>query len=399
VAKTGKSVRPLVAHVIQRFAVGGLENGLANLINHMPQERYRHAIVCLTKYTEFKERLLDTNIPVIALNKAAGQDFGVHLRFRRVLRLLKPDIVHTRNISALEFQITAALGGVRHRIHGEHGRDIFDMDGRSFKYNAFRKGIRPVVQHYTAVSKDLAGWLTTTIGVKSERVTQIYNGVDCEKFRPRENGRGFVGPNSFLTSDSFVVGSVGRMEAVKDQLTLARAFIHWMKTDGEARRRARLVIIGDGSLRQPVLELLRQAHVEELAWLPGERDDVPDLMRALDLFVLPSLREGISNTILEAMATSLPVVATRVGGTPELIAENVTGMMVPPADPRAMAEAIQAYFRDPQKRMEHGREGCLKVKSCFSMDAMVVGYLNVYDSVLFHRGDATQRKSQQTPIE
>jgi glycosyltransferase involved in cell wall biosynthesis len=143
-----------------------------------------------------------------------------------------------------------------------------------------------------------------------------------------------------------------------------------------------LVIIGNGSLRSPTLELLRSAGIEDLAWLPGERDDVPELMRAMDLFVLPSLREGISNTILEAMATGLAVVATRVGGNPELIIEERTGSMVPPQDPEALAKAMGSYFNDPNKAAAHGQNGRRRIDSSFSMAAMVEGYLRVYDAVL-----------------
>ena len=130
-------------------------------------------------------------------------------------------------------------------------------------------------------------------------------------------------------------------------------------------------MVGDGSLRQPALELLRSAHVEDLAWLAGERDDVPELMRAMDLFVLPSLREGISNTILEAMATGLPVVATRVGGNPELVDAGNTGELVPHSDPVSMAGAIDGYFRKPEKALKHGTQGRYRVETKFSIEAMV----------------------------
>ena len=193
--------------------------------------------------------------------------------------------------------------------------------------------------------------------VAAKRVTQIYNGVDTERFRMRLGSRPALGPQGFISSDSFVIGTVGRMEPVKDQLTLIRAFIHIVQTSYEARKRLRLVMIGDGSLRPPAMELLRDARVEDLAWLPGERDDVPELMRFMDLFVLPSLREGISNTILEAMASGLPVVATRVGGNPELVEAGNTGEFVPHSDPVSMAHAIDSYLREPEKGLKHGTHG------------------------------------------
>ena len=380
-----------MAHVIFRLAIGGLENGLVNLINNMPPKRYRHCIICISESTAFKGRLQGKEIPVIELKKQPGHDFGVYVRFRRILHELKPDIVHTRNLPALEFQCVAALSGIKGRVHGEHGWDMYDLEGRNKKYNMLRKVFRPFVQHYIPVSRDLERWLIGTIGIAPRRVSQIYNGVKADRFYPCTHGRQSIGPAGFMDDESFVLGTVGRMEAVKDQLTLARAFVQWLKADSEVKRRARLVMIGDGSCRQEVLNFLQKAHAEDLAWLPGERNDVAEIMRGLDLFVLPSLREGISNTILEAMATGLPIVATRVGGNPELISENQNGLMVPPSDPTAMLKAIQPYFLDPRLRRSHGSEGRRKVESFFSMDAMVAGYLEVYDSVL----DPTARQNAQ----
>ena len=373
---------PLVAHVIGRLAVGGLENGLVNLINHMPRERYRHAIICLTDSTEFKTRIQSNDVAVIELNKAPGQDLRVHARLWNVLRQLRPDIVHTRNLPALECQLTAALAGVRGRIHGEHGRDMYDLDGTNFKYNALRRVMHLFIHRYIAVSRNLADWLVNTVKVPRQRVTQIYNGVESEKFRPRKGPREAVGPGGFCSSESFVVGTVGRMEPVKDQLTFVRAFIHLLCEDTDLGPRMRLILVGDGSLREQALDLLRQAQAEKLAWLPGERSDIPEIMRAMDLFVLPSIREGISNTILEAMASGLPVIATDVGGNPELLAPGKTGMFVPPSDPIALAGAIRSYFEDAEKRSEHGAAGRIRIENEFTMAAMVDGYLKTYDVIM-----------------
>jgi glycosyltransferase involved in cell wall biosynthesis len=172
------------------------------------------------------------------------------------------------------------------------------------------------------------------------------------------------------------------MEAVKDQLTLVAAFLHLLREAPDLRERLRLVMVGDGSLRAQALQMLREAQAEQLAWLPGERDNIPEIMRNLDLFILPSLREGISNTILEAMASGLPVVATNVGGNPELMRDGETGLLVPPADPIAIANAVRLYLENPQKQRNHGMAGRRIVEKQFSLGAMVDGYLSVYDAVL-----------------
>lgn len=377
-----KKQPPLVVHVIHRLDVGGLENGLVNLINHMPPERYRHAIVCLTDYSNFSERIQRKGVPIIALHKRAGQDFGLYRRLWEVFRKLRPAIVHTRNLATLECLVPAALAGVPGRIHGEHGRDIYDLDGSSFKYKLLRRAIRPLIHHHIAVSTDLAAWLVRTAAVGAERVTQIHNGVDMRRFQPRLDRRPPFGPEGFAPEGTWVVGTIGRMQAVKDQLTLVRAFLYLIDHEPDARKRLRLVIVGDGPLREESLHLLREGGAEHLAWLPGERNDIPQIMQCLDLFVLPSLAEGISNTILEAMAAGLPVVATRVGGNPELVQEGETGRLVPPSDPERMAEAIWTYFNDPQQRASHGQAARKKVEGRFSLEAMVNRYLSVYDTVL-----------------
>ena len=142
------------------------------------------------------------------------------------------------------------------------------------------------------------------------------------------------------------------------------------------------MIVGDGNSRLECLEMLRAADAEALAWLPGERADIPQLMRAMDLFVLPSLGEGISNTILEAMSTGLPVVATSVGGNAELVTDGVTGMLVPPDDPNAIMRAVERYYRNLDQLAAHGRAARQQIETRFSIEAMTQGYIRVYDKAL-----------------
>lgn len=377
---------PLVAHIIHRLDVGGLENGLINIINHTPENRYRHVIICMTDYNPaFRARIRREGVECYALHKREGKDLGVYLRLWRLLRQLRPDIVHTRNLSALEAQLPAALAGVPVRVHGEHGRDMHDIDGTNRKYNLLRRAFRPLVDRYIPLSRDLEQWLRNQVEVPGKKIVHICNGVDSELFHPAQSGRKLLPLEGFADKDSIVIGTLGRMQTVKDQLTLVRAFLLLLERLPGARGRLRLALIGDGPLRAEAQELLRQAGALDLCWLPGSRDDTPHLLRCLDIFVLPSLAEGISNTILESMASGLPVVATRVGGNPELVKENHTGTLVPPNDAPAMADALQSYIEDPQMMRRHGEEGRRRVEEEFSLTHMVERYMAVYDALLLEK--------------
>src|SRR5262249_44673352 len=140
--------------------------------------------------------------------------------------------------------------------------------------------------------------------------------------------------------------------------------------------------VGEGAVGGGAWWLLRGAGAEPLAWLPGERAGVPEIMRALDLFVLPSLAEGISNTILEAMASGLPVVATTVGGNPELVEDGVTGTLVAPGDPQGMAAALRVYAESADLCRRRGQAALATIEERFRMDAMMSAYLSVYDNLL-----------------
>ncbi len=374
---------PLVVHVIYRLGIGGLENGLVNLINTMPASAYRHAIVCLKDSTDFQQRLTRADVHVYSLNKQDGQGWGSFLAFYSLLKQLKPMIVHTRNLSAIEYQIPAVLAGVKHRVQGEHGWDVFDPDGSNVKYQWVRRLIKPLIHRFIPLSKHLESYLTDKIHVDQSKITRICNGVDTEVFYPLSGQKTpLVGcPYEFKTNE-LIIGTVGRMHSVKDQLTLVKSFISVCARVPAVRQKIKLFIAGDGPLREQAIDLLAEQQLSENAWLPGERGDVAEFMRRLDIFVLPSQTEGISNTILEAMATGLPVIATNVGGNPELVDNGNTGLLTPAGDIQGMADKILDYIHNQEKRQQHGRKALQRVSSEFSLQAMVARYQSVYDSFL-----------------
>ena len=372
----------LIAHVVYHFGTGGMENGMVHLFNHLPPERFRHVVISLTGHGDFRNRITAQDVAFHDLGKRPGQDYSWMPRLYRLLRELRPAILHTRNLNALEAQFVGASFGVRGRVHGEHGRDMSDLAGHNWKYNLLRRGAKRVVHRYIAVSQDLEHWLRHTVHVPARRISQIYNGVDQDRFQPRGGEpRPTLGPAGFFAGATCVIGSVGRMAAVKDFPTLTQAFIRLCQqcTDPAGLR---LIIVGDGPARAECQALVDAAGLSGQTCFPGDRADTPDWLRAFDLFVLPSLGEGISNTILEAMATGLPVLATRVGGTPELVEEGNNGTMWAPGDVNGLAALLADYAADPARRQQEGIAGRARIELAFSWPRTAAAYQTVYESLL-----------------
>ncbi len=369
-----------MAHVVFRFDTGGLENGIVNLINRLPPGAYRHVVIALTEVAPaFSRRIRAQGVEFIALHKPPGHAIWLYPRLWSLFRTLRPAIVHTRNLGALECQVPAMLAGVPVRIHGEHGRDIGDLDGSNKRYQRLRRLYKPFVHHYIALSRDLGAYLQAQVGVKAGRITQVYNGVDTDRFRPAGSGRQPIPGCPFGDEAGFIFGTVGRMQSVKAQTLLARAFVRALDLRPVLGQRCRLVMVGDGPLRAEAQALLDAAGVAHLAWLPGDREDVPDVMRGLDAFVLPSLAEGISNTILEAMSCALPVLATDVGGNADLVVSGKTGVLVPAGDVEALAQALMRMAEDPAGARAMGSAGREIAERRFGLSAMVTTYCDLYD--------------------
>lgn len=374
--------RPLIAHIIYSLSTGGLENGLVNIINRCPVDRYRHVIICLTTADEFATRITAEGVQVIQLHKREGHDWRCYLKLRKLLRDLRPAIIHSRNLAALEAQ-WCSLGLGARRVHGEHGREINDLDGTNWKYLNFRRVMRLLIHQYIAVSKDLEAWLLSCVGAAHSRVSHIYNGVDFGRFQA-----GTVKPLALLPAhwqgqnDIVIVGTVGRLTPVKDQQLILRAAAWVRESQPELAQKLRFMIVGDGPLLAQLQRLTDELDLTDVVWFPGDRNDVPELLATLDVFVLPSLAEGISNTILEAMASGLPVLATASGGNVELVEEGFNGALFPVGDYRALGEALLHGVNNPGQLKVLGNNAHRRVAEHFNWDKTVEAYLDVYDRLL-----------------
>ena len=372
-----------VVHVVNSLRMGGLENGLVNLINQTPENRYKHSIICLTDYDDFSKRIKVDNVAIYALHKKPGKDISWYFRLRKILKAIRPDIIHTRNLATIESHIVALLSGVKGRVHSEHGWDMHDLNGANRKYRFLRKLISPLIGRFIPLSQELESYLVDTIGVPKNKVFRICNGVDSERFIP--GTKGGVLPFDEAPDQMVVVGCIGRMQTVKDPMNLVNAFASIIRSHPESRQKLRLVMIGSGRVHEEAQETLRLSALDDIVWLPGHRDDIPNLLRQFDIFVLPSKAEGISNTILEAMSSGLPVVATRVGGNHELVEEGGNGVLVPASDRHALADAIFSYAEDRELCLKHGARSRKIIEEHFSITGMIAKYMEIYEGIAVSR--------------
>jgi sugar transferase (PEP-CTERM/EpsH1 system associated) len=376
-----------ILHVVHSLQVGGLENGLVNLLNRLDPERFKQTVCCLTSAGKFAERIRIPSVEIIELNMPAGQFRFPLVRLAKMFHRLSPNIVHTRGWPTVDAVFAARCARVSHLVHGEHGREHSDIDGNNWKRNQVRRLVGHVVDRYVIVCDFFRLWLNEMCRVKNERIVYIPNGVDTEKFRPLDCGSVLKARPSELRErfrcqlgfppDTLLIGTVGRLDPVKDFPTLMKGF----RQIKDSFSGAKLVIVGDGPVRSNLSRLGEELGLDSsLIWL-GERNDIPELLRSFDIFVQTSIFEGMSNTILEAMASSLPIIATDTGGNPEVVSNGENGILVPVGGVTELSVALQKYLSDPVLRYKHGSNSRRRAIDCFDLSLMAARYAEMYENL------------------
>jgi sugar transferase (PEP-CTERM/EpsH1 system associated) len=361
--------RPSIVQVIPTLRVGGLEKVVVRLAEHFAP-RMRQTVVAPAP-TGPVSQLFPSEVTVVAMADQRRPDRWNALRMARLFRTLQPDVVHTRNWTCIDAIVAARLAGVPIVIHGEHGREATDPEGRNAGRRRLRRLLGPLVTEFVTVSQDLARWLIEEVRIPAQKVCTIYNGVDTCRFSSdgRDGARQALG----IPDRSVAFGTVGRLDPVKDHVGLLKAFARMSAHPGIL-----LYIVGDGPCHSEVEAAVRALGLTQRVRLLGDRPDVPELLPGFDVFVLPSLGEGMSNSILEAMATGLPVVATRVGGNPELVVHEGTGLLVEPRSIDSLATALSRYVGDPALRAAHGRAARKRAEREFGLPRMLSAYDDLY---------------------
>ena len=377
-----------VLHLVHRLGAdgrtGGMEYGVIKLVNGMCGGSIV-AGVCSTRAGDPAIRsLLDPAVPYFECRGRAGNDLRLIPALWRVFRQFRPHIVHTHSWGTLiEGLVAARLARVPRVIHGEHGTLQLRGYQRLVQRVAWGRADRVL-----SVSSRLADRLAREVGFDRSRIHTIRNGVDTGRFDTA--GRAAARRDLEIGEDVVAIGTVGRLVAVKDQATLLSAFAQTFQRQSNAQ----LCLAGDGPLKDALQQQARQLGIERQVRFLGHRPDVQRVLAALDIFVLSSTSEGMSNTILEAMASGLPVVATAVGGADELVLEGKTGLLVPAGQPGLLAEALVSLAADSERRASMGRSARERALTEFSVARMIADYEKLYLALTNARRDLAAESTE-----
>jgi sugar transferase (PEP-CTERM/EpsH1 system associated) len=359
-----------IAHVTGWLHWGGKENGVVNLVNGLDPAIFENYIFTYVRGGALARRIDPARCRLIELGDKLGGDYRLYFKLAREFRRHRIHIAHTHSwATAMEGIIGAKMARVPLLIHGEHGT----MKTDTMLHIHIQRRLWRAADQVLSVSEVLRENLHKKFDFPKERIRVVTNGVDLSRFALSRNGVDYKARLG-LPANALVFGAIGRVVPVKAYPTLLQA----AKLVFHEIPQAHLVLVGDGPLLDELVQLANDYDIMNRIHFLGARKDVPEILRALDIYVLSSESEGMSNTILEAMACGRAVVATAVGGNPELVVDGETGLLVPPNDPQAMAAAITKLLHAPERCQQMGRLGRRRVEEKFSLEVMVRNYANVY---------------------
>lgn len=362
--------RVKIIHVTLSLNIGGLENLVLKLLSKIDREKYIPHVCTMTANSDLVDEFLANDVCVHVLEKREGIDWSLSFRLRDLFRQLGVDIVHTHNIAPyLYATIGAKMAGVPVVIHTEHS-NLFSHQKRLM---SAERVFSKVTDAIISDSEKVTAQLISGQKIDPNKVKTIINGIDTDSFA--ESARINLSAKIGIPEEHKVVGIVARLVPVKNHKMLLESF----SLIKQKLKRVNLVIVGDGPLRGELESYAKTLGIAEYVTFLGNRRDVPELMSAFNLFALSSLDEGLSLTLLEAMSSGLPIVATEVGGNPEVVVCGETGFIVPSQNPAAFAQACVKLLSDDNLALEMGRQGLERVRALYSIDKMTRSYEQVYE--------------------
>jgi len=355
-----------ILRIVNSMGIGGLERGIYNLTLKLDRNKFQHVFCCLNKKEYFGGELEKKGIKIYELHKKPGLGLNLIPKLRSIIKKEKPDIIHTHNTDPLHQGVLASLGLSVVRIHTDHNSFVNKESKKALFLNKILSFfVEKIICVSDSVKKD---WIKK-IGIKNKKLVTISNGTDINQFDIKINREKEKKKLGFKKDDK-IIGIVARLSKEKDIFTLIKAF----RLVNKKIIKSKLLIVGDGPLRKKLEEFAGNKNIEFL----GMRKDIPQLMKVFDVFVLSSLSEGNSQTIREAMASSRPVVATNVGGNPELVIDGINGLLVPKKNPEELAKVLIKLLNDKKLREKIGKNGRERVEKYFTIEQQVEKYKKLY---------------------
>lgn len=363
-----------VLQVIPSFACGGAERMVVNLMRHLDERRFEVAAVSLAgpQGSVLEERLAERESPVWYLGKQRGFDLRMPQRIRNVIREFRPHLVHSHLClhyvfpSLIGYQSLPHVATIHLPANAQYGRLL-----QWLAQAAFRRGVTPI-----GVSRDVAEWVKRVHAVKECLV--IPNGIPIGDYQHTSTSREVWRKGQGFNKTDVLFVCVARLEKQKNHAMLLKAFASGLG----AVSHARLLLAGDGACRTDLELQARELGLGRQIHFLGERSDISELLGAADVFVLASQTEGNPLSMMEAMAARLPIVATAVGGVPELVEDHRSGLLVRPGDTDGMADAMLRLLQDAQMRRTMAAFAAQRATRDFSAAGMAQGYADLYESSL-----------------
>lgn len=377
-----------ILQLISSSGCYGAENVLLNLVGIDSQSRAQNLLATFhnrhNPNLELYQRARERGISAEEIVCRGRADWRALMQLRRLLRAESIDIVHTHGYKADLYGYLAARLEAKPVIATCH--NWLDHGAKLTAYNRLDRFVLQSFDAVAAVSEPIARQLVAS-GVPAGRIAVVANGIDIRAFDPRTR------KSALPESKDLVIGAVSRLELQKGFEHLLNAF----PTVRQSFPSARLLIVGEGPDRGRIEELIKQRGLHNAVTLAGQQTDMPTVYASMDLFVLPSLNEGLPMTLLEAMAASKPIIATRVGAIPKVISHRTTGLLVEPADSVGLASAITLLLSDRSLRLQQAQNARSHVERCYSAEAMAQSYHAMYTNVLLRKHKSTQTSAHPVP--
>ncbi len=359
-----------ITHLVENLNRGGLERVVIDLVREQAAEGHRVDVVCLFEEGQLAPEL---DVPIYAARKAGGFDIGAIRRVRARLRERGSAILHTHNAMAHYYGIVAAIGlPIACRINTRH--NMSGLGGGSRRDWLYRRSLM-LTDAVVSVSAAAHADLVASQLMREGRTFAVANGIPIRGFLPASSdAHAQLAAAIGVAPDTRIVGAVGRLHPAKDHPNLLRAF----RLVADVMRDVVLVIVGDGARREALETFAAEQGIAARVHFLGDRGDVRELLRGFDLLAVASRTEGYSVVLVEASAVGIPIVATRVGGNAEIVRDGVSGLIVPPSDPVALAAGIRALLDDPARAARMGAAGREWALSEGSVETMAQRYEAIY---------------------